>query len=71
MSRLNVRIPGELLEELKKISDRQRQTISEVVRGSLRKYIASEKLRQIRERTRSRAQARGFLTDEDIFATVS
>jgi predicted transcriptional regulator len=71
MSNITVRIPAPLRRELKRISSRQHRPTSEIVRDSLRRYVASEQLREIRERTRPRAEARGFCTDEDVFKAVS
>ena len=71
MSNLTVRIPAPLRKELKRMSGRQHRPTSEIVRDSLRRYIASEQLREIRQRTRPRAESRGFFTDEDVFKAVS
>ena len=71
MSNLTVRIPSDLRRELKRIGGRQQRPVSEVVRDSLRRYVSSERLRQIRARTRPKAEARGFLTEEDVFKAVS
>jgi predicted transcriptional regulator len=71
MSNLTVRIPADLRRELKKIGGRQQRPLSEVVRDSLRRYVASEQLWQIRARTRPKAESRGFLTEDDVFKAVS
>ena len=71
MSNLTVRIPESLRRDLKRLCGREQRPASEVVRDSLRRYIASAQLRQIRQKTRPRAEARGFLTDEDVFKAVS
>ena len=71
MSNLTIRIPESLRKELKKLCGQEQRPASEVVRESLRRYIASAQLRRIREKTRPRAEAHGFLTDEDVFKAVS
>jgi len=71
MSNLTVRIPSPLRRELQRLSRQQGRPTSELVRESLRRYIASEQLQEIRRRTRPKAEARGFLTDEDVFKAVS
>jgi predicted transcriptional regulator len=71
MSNITVRIPAPLRKELKRMSSRQHRPTSEIVRDSLRRYIASEQLREIRRKARPRAEARGFLTDEDVFKVIS
>ena len=71
MGKLTIRIPKTLREELKALSARQQRPTSEVVRESLRRYIAAEKLRRLRGKTLPFAEAQGFLTDEDIFEAIS
>ena len=71
MNTLPIRIPKDLRKKLEKLSKQQRRSTSDVVRESLRRYLAQEQLRQIREKLRPYAEARGFLTDEDVFKAVS
>lgn len=71
MSNLTVRIPEKLRKELKEFSRQQQRSASEVVRDSLRRYMAQEQFRQLREKLRPYAEAKGFLTDEDVFKAVS
>jgi predicted transcriptional regulator len=71
MGNLTIRIPKTLREELKALSVRQQRPTSEVVRESLRRYIAAEKFRRLRGKTLPFAEAQGFLTDEDIFGAIS
>jgi predicted transcriptional regulator len=71
MSNLTIRIPKTLREELKALSARQQRPTSEVVRDSLRRYIAAEKFRRLRNKTLPFAEAQGFLADEDVFEAIS
>jgi predicted transcriptional regulator len=71
MSNLTVRIPEKLRKELRQMSRRQQRPVSDLVRDSLRRYVAQEQLRRIREKLRPYAEAKGFLTDEDVFKAVS
>ena len=71
MSNLTVRIPEKLRRQLKRLGRRQQRPVSELVRDSLRRYVAEEELRQIRQRLRPYAEAKGLLTDEDVFKAVS
>jgi predicted transcriptional regulator len=71
MSNLTVRIPAELRKELQQLGKKQHRPVSDLVRDSLRRYVAQEQLRQIRQRLRPYAEAKGLLTDEDIFKAVS
>ena len=68
---LNVRIPAELKRQLDALSRRQHRPSSEVVRESLRRYIASEQIAALRKTTAPLAEAQGFITDEDVFKAVS
>lgn len=71
MSNLTIRILRTLRKELKALSARQQRPTSEVVRDSLRRYIAAEKFRRLRGKTLPFAEAQGLLTDEDIFEAIS
>lgn len=64
---LTIRIPKKLAKELKGLCDQQGRSASDVVRESLRRYIVTEHLRQIREELRPYAEAKGVFTDEDVF----
>lgn len=68
---LTIRIPKALGKELKKLCRQQGRSTSDVVRESLRRYVAAEQLRQVREMARPYAEAKGFLTDEDVFKAIS
>ena len=71
MSNLTVRIPEKLRKDLKQICRRQHRPVSDLVRDSLRRYVAQEELHRLRQNLRPYAEAKGFLTDEDIFKAVS
>jgi len=71
MSNLTVRIPESLKKDLQAICDQEGRPASEVVRDSLRRYIAVQKFQRLRRKTLPFAEARGFLTDEDIFEATS
>ena len=71
MDSLTVRISQELRRELDELCRRERRPLSEVVRDSLRRYLAAEKFRALRRRTLPFAEAQGLLTDEDVFKALS
>lgn len=71
MSTLNVRIPDDLKRQLDELSVQQHRPASDLVRESLRRYLATEQLKAIRKLTVPLAEAQGFLTDEDVFEAVS
>ena len=71
MNTLTIRIPDELKADLQRISQEQRKPVSDVVRESLRRYVAVERFRALRKKVLPFAEAQGFLTDEDVFKAIS
>lgn len=71
MSTLTLRLPDDLKQQLEALSRQSRRPAGELVRESLRRYLAEEELRQMREALRPFAEAKGFLTDDDVFKAVS
>lgn len=68
---LNVRIPSDLQKELMAISKREKTPLSDLVRESLREFVAVRRFRQIRRKILPLSEVRGILTDEDVFKVVS
>ena len=68
---LTIRIPDNLREELYKISDSESKPVSDLVRESILRYVSIYKFRQLRKSIIPFAEARGYLTDEDIFKSIS
>ena len=56
--------------DLLTLAKQQQRTVSELVRDSLRRHIAAEKFQALRRKTLPFAEAKGFLTDEDVFNAV-
>ncbi len=71
MSNLTIRIPAKLKRQIQKLCAQQDRPVSDLVRESLRRYIAQEELRTVRDRLRPFAEARGFMTDDDVFRAIS
>ena len=71
MNTLTVRLPNELRAELQDISQEQRKPVSDLVRESIRRYVALERFRALRKRVLPFAEAQGFVMDEDVFKAVS
>jgi len=71
MSTLTVRIPDDLKRQLDALSEQSHRPASELVRESLRRYLATEQLKALRKLSVPLAEAQGFLTDEDVFKAVS
>jgi predicted transcriptional regulator len=71
MNTLTIRLPEDLKADLQKISRQQNKPVSDVVRESIRRYVAVERFRALRRKVLPFAEAQGFLTDEDVFNAIS
>ena len=56
---------------MQRISEDENKPVSDIVRESLRRYIAVTKFRALRRRVLPFAEAQGLMTDEDIFEALS
>ncbi len=70
-STLSIRLDGDLEQLLAKASRHFRQSRSEVAREALRRQLRVMQFETIRRRLMPFAEARGFLTDEDVFSKIS
>lgn len=70
MTTLTIRLPDELKTELEDLSIEGHKAISDIVRESLRRYLALEKFTSVRKKILPFAEAQGLLTDEDIFKSL-
>jgi predicted transcriptional regulator len=68
---ITVRLDDDLVPVLDEVCRRSGQTRSEVMREALKRHLVQRRLEQIRRRVMPFAEARGYLTDEDVFKTVS
>jgi predicted transcriptional regulator len=71
MDTLTVRLPDELRADLQEISRDRKKPVSDLVRESIRRYVAVEKFRSLRKNVLPFAEAQGLATDEDIFKAIS
>jgi predicted transcriptional regulator len=71
MNTITIRLPNELRSDLQKLSQEQNKPVSDLVRESIRRYVAVEKFRALRKKVLPFAEAQGFLTDEDVFRAIS
>ena len=71
MNTLTIRLPEDLKDDLQKLSEEQSNPVSDIVRESIRRYVAVEKFRALRKKVLPFAEAQGFLTDEDVFKALS
>lgn len=71
MTTLTIRLPEALKTDLDEISRKEHKAVSDIVRESLRRYVAIEKFRSVRKKILPFAEAQGLLTDDDIFKALS
>lgn len=68
---VTIRLDRDLDQMLSKFCRRSKRKRSEVVRDALRRQLLLLTFEQLRHKAMPFAEARGFLTDEDIFKAVS
>lgn len=68
---LTIRLDKELERLLSKASKRSGKNRSEIAREALRRQLRLEQFEELRKRVMPFAEARGYLTDEDIFSEIS
>jgi predicted transcriptional regulator len=71
MTTLTIRLPDDLRSQLDKLSRDENKAVSDIVRESLRRYVAVERFRAIRRKILPFAEAQGLLTDDDVFQALS
>lgn len=70
-SSLTIRLDKDLDDLLTQASRRAGKNRSTIAREALRRQLRLEQFEDIRKRVMPFAEARGYLTDEDIFAQIS
>jgi predicted transcriptional regulator len=70
-STLTIRLDDELERLLSEASQRTGKSKSTIAREALRRQIRLESFEALRWRIMPFAEARGYLTDEDLFSRVS
>ena len=70
-STLTIRLDKDLEKLLTKASKQSGKNRSEIAREALRRQLRISQFEALRKRIMPFAEARGFLTDEDIFSKVS
>ncbi len=71
MNTLSIRIPQPLRRDLERLARQNHLPISDLVRDSLRQYVAAQKFQSLRNTAIPFARRHGFLTDDDVFKAVS
>ena len=68
---LTIRLDKDLDRMLSKASQRTGRNRSEIAREALRRQLRLERFEELRKKIMPYAEARGFLTDEDVFSRIS
>lgn len=71
MTTLTVRLPEDLRAALESLSSEEHIAVSDIVRESVRRYVAIKRFRALRKKVLPFAEAQGLLTDEDVFKAIS
>lgn len=70
-SAVTIRMDMELKRQLNKLCKQTGRSQSEIVRDALKRQFAIIRFRQMRGKILPLAEARGYITDEDVFRDVS
>lgn len=70
-STITVRLDDDLDAQLSETAEALGQSRSEIVRDALRRQLSVHRFQALREQVMPFAEARGYLTDEDVFEEVS
>lgn len=71
MSTVTVRLDKKLDAELKRLAKRTGRAKSDLIREALRRQLAISRFEELRSSVAPFAEARGWLTDEDVFREIS
>ena len=71
MNTITARLDEKLALELTKLAKRTGRPKSELIRRALRRQLPLARFEELRESVSPFAQAKGWLTDEDVFRNVS
>jgi len=70
-SALTIRLDPETVRKLNRVAKKSGRSRSEIVREALQRQLALDRFEDLRRRIMPFAEARGYLTDEDVFKDVS
>jgi predicted transcriptional regulator len=70
-SALTIRLDPELDRQLDRLAKRSGRSRSEIARDALRRQLAVLQFEEARKQVLPFAEARGYLTDEDVFREIS
>jgi len=68
---ITIRISQELEQLLDRLAEQMGRSRSDIVREALKRQLALLQFEQLRRQVMPFAEARGYLTDEDVFGDIS
>ncbi len=68
---INVRVPLLLQQELTELSRSEHVPVSDLIRDSLREFLAVRKFRRLSKDVRGYARKSGYVTDDDVLGLRS
>jgi predicted transcriptional regulator len=68
---VTIRLEPDLQRQLDRMSRELKRTRSEIIRDALRRQLALMRFEKVRRQAMPFAEARGYLTDEDVFRDAS
>jgi predicted transcriptional regulator len=68
---LTIRLDAALERQLRRLARRTGRSRSDLARDALRRQLAIAQFDDLRRRIMPLAEARGYLTDEDVFRDIS
>jgi predicted transcriptional regulator len=70
-SAVTVRLDDDLERTLDEVCERSGRSRAEIIEDALRRQLSLFRFEELRRKTLPFAEARGYLTDEDVFRDVS
>lgn len=70
-SALTIRLDPDLEQQLARLSEQSGRSRSEIARDALRRHVGLLQFEEARRQIMPFAEARGYLTDEDVFRSIS
>ncbi|MCZ6892590.1 MAG: DUF6290 family protein [Gammaproteobacteria bacterium] len=70
MSTITVRLDAKLDKQLRQLAKRTGQPKSQLIRNALRRQLAITRFEELRHSAAPFAEARGWLTDEEVFRDI-
>ena len=68
---ITIRLDADLQRRLDEVCNRSGRSRSDVVRDAIKRQVSLIQFEQLRREVLPFAEARGYLTDEDVFNAVS